>query len=192
MSSITSAFCSCSQSPWKRVSAQLPDERRREYVLDTRTGDLYRDEPASIVAGKCVAVFFGALWHALGTMAWYAVRLPYDIIQLDSAMLAKDIWKIVTPLFCTVAVMAACMYALYDPYEARKWEAQVEFKWQYDISHKKDFRHTIADNRAEWDDTAAVLKSLSESETLYLSYCFQILGNTKKVYGEVLDAPQVV
>jgi hypothetical protein len=166
---------SCGSSDWERVLV-FHHERGEEisYLMKKETGDLYWDEDVAPVAVKCALVFVATPLYTLGVMSWYALQIPFDL--LDPKKIVKDIWNVArVPIYALGMELALC-YGLItlDLYGAREKEAAVESALWRGASYKEDLRMK---NRGENDKVKA----------FYLAWCFQKRGNIRDHTFTLLD-----
>jgi hypothetical protein len=144
------------------------------YIEDIRTGNLYLDEEAHVVAFKCFVLVFAIPFYTVGKMAWHLFKIPCGLFQ-SLEIVGNNLLEVVkAPLFGIGAELAA-IGGIIKPYKFRTWEAIVENKWQNGVSYKEDFRK-IPPRKGEncWQ---AFMKDIRQKRPLYLAYCFQVRGN---------------
>jgi hypothetical protein len=169
-------------------------------LVDRSTGDLYYDEEAWVVWGKCVALTVGIPLYALGTVAWHLIRTPIVVkLTLFNALrewpsatekmreklfedlthipceIAAGIWGIVKTPFYAIAMEASALVGLVNPHLGRKWVAAVEHAWHDNISIKHSF--VTIPPRPEEGCCEACFKDLTFNKPFYLAGCFQVRGN---------------
>ena len=55
---------------------------RLSYIVEKKTGDLYKDEEPLVVRGKCFALSLVNPIYTLGAMAWHIGKIPFVIASL--------------------------------------------------------------------------------------------------------------
>ncbi len=106
----------------------------------------------------------------------------------------KDLGNVFRSIYYGFRVQIAAFYGIGDPFEGRKWLVEEEYAW-HQISYKHDFRYTIEKIWRTVPTTeecyffkilekcfasiGEIFTSLSDSQVLYLSFCFQKRGNKK-------------
>lgn len=149
------------------------------YIEDTKTGNLYKDEPENVIASKCAGIVLALPFFTLGKVIWHICKTPFEITRIALDMLSKigpqlmrcrfyevamnikqgcwemlntmttGLFEIVKAPLFFVAVELAALYGIIRPYYGRKFEALLEEAWQQGISFKKDFRFTPAGGKKE-------------------------------------------
>jgi hypothetical protein len=141
-------------------------ERREEidYLMEIKTGDLYRQEPQLSIAIKCGLIFCATPLYVFLVMSWYSCKLVADCTTLSKA--AHDLKKIALAPLCGLGMQLAICRGLVclDPHLARKEEAEMEtFFWE-GATYKDDVR----------------MNDLNKGEVpkaFFLGWCFLKRGN---------------
>lgn len=174
------------------------------YIENRITGDLYFDEPASLIATKCAALALSILIYTALTMAWHAyqilrsiviialrlfekMRTPlalhrcFEAIQILASemkplpeIIKERLWCIMSAPLFGVMIQLAALCGLIRPFHMREVIAVIEKAWHRGISHKEDMRHLP---QAERPDCASFCKDIHSGREFYLAYCFQVRGN---------------
>jgi len=176
------------------------------YIEDVKTGELYMDEEAHVVAFKCALVVLGMPFYTLGKMVWHAVKTPLEIGALalnilaeagsdfaqgklyegstllrkgliqSSEKLGNGVYEIIKSPIFGIGAAFGGICGVIKPFRGRTIEARVENAWQNGVSHKNDFRNIPP--RAGENCLQAFFKDVLDSRPFYLAHCFQIRGNT--------------
>lgn len=153
------------------------------YLEEIATGDLYRDEPRSVIATKCALIMCGTPLFALTMEVWHLVKMSllvsfiaiktiqhvlqrlcegefreigsicWSALGETGSALAEGIWEVASTPFYAIGVEFSALYGLIDQYRGRKWVAAIEHSWQKGVSYKEDRRR----------DGAAVARDPSEA-----------------------------
>src|ERR1700722_1105444 len=175
------------------------------YIEDIRTGNLYLDEEAYVVAFKCFLLVFAIPFYTVGKMAWHLFKLPFEIGVVAFDTLVKsgqqfalqrcyegihemrrgflqgveiagdELIEVVKAPLFGLGAELAAIGGMIKPHRFRAWEAIVENRWQNGISYKEDFRN-IPPREGE-NCWQAFVKDIQEKRPFYLAYCFQVSGN---------------
>jgi hypothetical protein len=172
MSAILSVHAS---APAQWVKARVLDKKagkERDYIVETSTGDLYWGDEQWLVATKCVAVFCITPLYTMGAMLWHAGKLVKDLVAAPTHLF-HNIWNIFRDILYGAQVMCVSLYALVNPYTARKWVAQAEKNWHRDVSYQEDFRKK--DDRTKCC-LPNLIYGIQNAQVFYLAWCFQVRG----------------
>ncbi|MBY0529060.1 MAG: hypothetical protein K2P51_02605 [Rhabdochlamydiaceae bacterium] len=169
-------------------------------IVDRATGDLYYDEEAYAIWGKCVALTVGIPLYAAASIGWHLIRTPVvvkltlfnalwqwpfanenmrakikeDLTQIPIEMTA-GVCSIVKAPFYAIAMQASAFVGLVHPYLGRKWVAAVEHAWHDKISIKQSF--VTLPERPNENCCISCIKDTALNKPFYLAGCFQVRGN---------------
>ncbi len=175
------------------------------YVEDIKTGEMTLDEPHYVISIKCFLIALGMPFYAIGKMAWYTFKTPFEItaiatraileagrqfaygrfyegfgglskaVSLSSERLGYGLGEIVKAPLFGLGGVLAGLYGVVKPYHGRKIEAIIEHAWQNGASYKEDLRQVPA--RPGENCWEAFVKDVIDAHPFYLAHCFQVRGN---------------
>jgi hypothetical protein len=225
LGSILTSVCESTDTAFRRVTVSKRDadgnikfynvkdkqtgEQRRvsqlTYIEDVKSGNLYLDEDAFVVATKCAMIFCAAPFYAFGEMSWHLCKTPIEVTTLAIDVISKvgqqlilgrfyeaaleigygtiqvleslgsGLFEIVKAPIFGFGMQLAAVYGVIKPYHGRKIEALIENAWQKGAHFKQDFRDIPA--RPGENCWQAFVKDVKDSRPLYLAYCFQVRSN---------------
>lgn len=158
----------CFEDPnWTTVTFPNLDQKHKTYDLEKSTGDLYWNETKVSLVIKSALIFVVTPLYTMGVITWHVGRAFIS----DTKSHLYEVIK--APLFA-LAVMGTVACAPLAPYRVRKWEAQIEHKWQNQVSYRDDFRQKEDPTLNCWDNFKY---GIEHSQAFYLAWCFQKRGN---------------
>lgn len=170
--------------------------------IEDNDGNIYYDEPADMVAGKCAGLLAGVPLYTLGKIGWHVCKTPLQVVKVVLNTLvgmgqklaamelygavrelgngcsqavretAEEIFEVVKAPLFGLGMEFAAVYGLVKPFHARYAVQKIEHAWYCGVSYKQDIRH-------DYDHSLmAFFAGIRDGKPWYLAYCFQIRGNT--------------
>jgi len=178
-------------------------------LQEKKTGDIYNDDPAYIVAIKCAILFFATPLIAIGVMAWNLCKIPIDLTRVTLLTLKNfgKWWKEKGP--CSACVKSAkfflektCKVLLQDLWHIVRapiycigmqiltligiafpfWARKKIAKLEYHWQDKIPLKYDIRelDKEEKTKFCPLLWKEEKKPQACYIAHCFQPLGNLKK------------
>lgn len=188
----------------------------KDYLADRKKNDVYWAEEKEVVQAKCALLFFVTPLFAAAKMIYAVINTVVQIaknIFLSLHLLSqgdfsksfekltecskiggKGLWEIVkAPLFC-ISYQSVALYGLYNPFRARKYIAQIEQIWNYNIPFlpgikeckkiDKKWAETL-DRHSCFSTTQAISSLIAQKAPVYIAPCLQPRGSLKKEMTEI-------
>lgn len=91
-----------------------------------------------------------------------------------------DIWRICRSPIFALGMEFASLYAIFSPYEGRKWIGKVESAWRDETPYRLNVNKL--DNKKYDSDRFYLFKQISKGKILFMAICMQKMGN---IYDKV-------
>jgi len=96
-------------------------------------------------------------------------EIPNDLIL--------GVMRICRTPFYAVALEVACLYAMFSPYEGRKWIGKIESQWHENTPYKNHLLETLPND--------CVDALLFDNKVIFLAVCMQKMGNIHDKVGKL-------
>ena len=188
----------------------------KEYLADRKTKESYLAEEEETIQIKCAVIFFATPLFTLAKIVYAIFNTFIRAIQSAakaiaylcqgeleesrkklkecSFILGKGLWEIIkAPLFC-LSYQATALYGLSNPLRARKYMAQIEKIWNYDISFlpgakEREKIDQIWDIESVEHPRSSMVKAfaamIAQKDPFYLAPCMQSRGVIGKEMREI-------
>jgi hypothetical protein len=92
-----------------------------------------------------------------------------------------DIWRICRSPFFALGMEFASLYAIFSPYEGRKWIGKVESIWRDETPYKLNVNNL--DGKKIDKDPFHLFKEIAKGKILFMAICMQKMGNIHDKVG---------
>ncbi|MBI5346416.1 MAG: hypothetical protein HZB76_04670 [Chlamydiae bacterium] len=198
---------------WQKNEIKVYSEKTHKNIdyidiVDLNTKNAYRDEPKSVIRGKCFNLLCYMSVCTIFRMSWNLfLQVPFDfskiVVHLSKDLfsithvktcdvaknglvgfskelsdLSEDIINVVRPLFFILPLEFAAFLGLYSPYDGRALFAKFE-KFFIGVPHQKDFRRIVHDEKLSYFRIFFRALNKRNNVVYYSAFCFQPLCNLK-------------